>query len=485
MVASFSDLVASWSKKQKAASDELISRGSLRHLTHKGQRAFYDFYWNNENIVELGIYTSRKFGKTALLAILGIEECLKNPDTIVKHVLPTLKNSREVLSIVMEEILSIFPSHLRPKEMKSTQSWHFHNGSMYQLGGCHSDSIDSMRGPKCHKFFMDEVAFFDARIYEFAIKSVFAPQQTLVKNPRRCFATTPPESPDHPFLCLTMPNIIAKQAFFKYNIYDNPMLSPERIEQIKEECGGENSNAWRREYMAELIINVDRQITPEFNKSIHTYSGGAFDKCNKAERFEWFIAADLGVTDMTAILLGYYDWIENQLVVVSESTLLGGGAQLFMDEYDMLRNKTAGYLKETDDMRVVIDAFEQLRAVFSKDYGVVFNRPTKRKLTDSVGFLRHHLDRNRIVIHESCEHLINQLALGMWKESTGDIKDFERTPALGHMDSLMSLIYMLRMVRWQSRPGSKDTSITLGIPSNSGKETTNPRLNLFKKLKDK
>src|SRR5690606_32964085 len=79
--------------------------------------------------------------------------------------------------------------------------------------------------------------------------------------------STPPESPAHPFVEF-IGRAQKENSYVHFTIFDNPMLSKEQIDDIINEYeGGTNNIDFRREYMAEVIIDERRALVPEWKDS--------------------------------------------------------------------------------------------------------------------------------------------------------------------------------------------------------------------------
>lgn len=448
-----------WSRKQFEASYELIRRGKFRHLLHSGQQSFYDYYVENPQAKEMALYTTRKFGKSYLLCVLGIKRCLDFPGQIVRHVLPSLKGAREVLYPIMNEIIPLLPPELRPRLFKSMFKFVFKNGSEYMLGGAAPDSLEGSRGPKCHLLLPDEIGFWDIASYEEALKSVFYPQMSLIEDARTVFATTPPESPDHPFVAETLPPVMAKGAFFKYTVYENPLMTPQLIQDAIDRCGGVESNSFRREYLAELVTDDSLRVIPEFKRSVHTVDEkpSRRDFFGGSQAYVGYTAMDTGVgqMDFTGLLFGYLDHNRQKIVVLGEKRLVTPSIeQTAMAWTEGLQE----HLPFVIDNIGTIDTWAQVANELRGRYGLKFGAPRKTRVEEAMAYLRNCFENNKIEILSSCSNLIFELENGMWKKSR---TDFERTEKVGHMDLTMALYYMLRSVNWKRRPGLATNNFAL------------------------
>jgi hypothetical protein len=455
-------MIEGWSEEKFAKHTELVRRGKLTHILHAKQREVIKFMKDNPKVQDIAIYSSRRFGKSFMLCVYGIEHCLQNPTAVVRHCLPSLKNAKDVCVPLMDELMKYIPDELRPIYYASTGTYKFHNGATYILCGAHRDSLDGSRGNRCTLLMFDECAFFDSGSYSFAMDSVFLPQQTLVKNPVRLYATTPAVSPDHPFVKITMPLIQATGAWFHYTIYDSPLITPERIEEIKNRLG-ENSSAWRREYMAELIADASLRVTPEFNRASHVTNllPETEDAFGKKTRYVGYLIGDFGVgnQDLTAILAAIFDHDKQQIIVVGEKLLFKPTADTFVDAWNEMK---AEHLAECSEIKARLDAFESLKHTLRVQYSLQFNNPQKGKITDNVAFLRSCLENNKLLVHESCVNFIQQLELGIWDDNH---KEFSRSDSLGHLDLVAAGVYLARAVDFRLRPGQSSNNIKLGMAS--------------------
>lgn len=453
-------LFSDWTREQKLMSDELIKRGKIRHILAGKQREFYDliqekFPENNEFF----LYSSRKVGKTFLLCLLALEHCWSAPHRIVRHVFPTFKLAKETVYAIMGELYGLIPASRRPVLRRSEGAWFFPNGSQYRLGGADPGSIDNNRGPFCTMILGDEMCFWDSKVYIELLESALMPQTTNVTNPIFIYASTPPYSPDHPSLLLTMPKIQATGCYLHATIYDNPMISPEKIEKIIEKYGGKDSNRFRREYMAELVTDATKRVVPEFNRELHVVEElpPAINEFDLSEIYNGYRVGDYGVgeQDLTGILGAVFDHNAQQIVVCSEKLLF----KPVIDEFVKSWNEVEEELKDCKEITSVLDAFQQLKVTLRRQNGLDFLNPRKGKVAEQIAFVRQCFESDKIRIHSSCKKLIQQLESGIWKENN---KEFERSDTLGHLDLLVCLVYMVRRINWKDRPDQERININLG-----------------------
>lgn len=449
-----------WTPEQQAKSDELVRRGKVRHLMNSLQRTFYDMiqskYPANRDFF---IFSSRKVGKSYTLGLLAIEHCLAKPNQLVRHIFPTMKLSKETMFTIMSEILPLIPEDVRPVLRRSEGAWYFKNGSQYRLGGADPQSMDNNRGPFCTMLLGDEMCFWDANIYQELLKSTLLPQMSLVDNPIRIYASTPPQNINHPSITDTIPAIKNAGCFMKATIYENPMLTPEKIQKIIEDVGGVHTNAFRREYMAELIVDNKLLVCPEFNLETHITNclPPTRNEFDHKQVYVGYRAGDFGVgeKDLTGILGAIYDHNEQVVYITQERLIYKPVIDTFKLQWDDVEEN----LEECVELVSTLDAFEQLKVTLRRQEGLDFKNPRKGKVTDQITYVRQLFESNKIKVHSSCTNLIEQLSKGIWKENG---KEFSRSETLGHLDLLACLVYLVRSIEWKRRPLENRVNFTLG-----------------------
>lgn len=457
-----------YTPKERAISDALCRKGSLRHLLNHKQREFYDAYHANKH-KDLGLYTSRKCGKTFVIVCIYMEHCYLYPNQIMKIVLSTLKMAKDVIYPIYNELRGILPKGCLPKLIKSETAFEFNNKSRLLLGGGHPDNIENSRGPLAHGIALDEIASWDGDV-SYALNSILFPQLTTTKG-RVIYATTPPANMDCHYLNEIHPKLLKTNSIVTFNIYENPLLDKEDIRLIIERSGGVDSPSFKREYLCELIPRNDLRLTPNFYKHLHTFpvdnpppNYADFGDGKLPVFYTTFVTGDVGAKDWTVLLAGYYDHVKNKLVILDEwvdgqDGHEKGNARHLVEKanefkYDLLRP----YMFDSMDYKehhVSVDMFAMLKSQLELEYNFSFFMPLKRKVEDSILYLCSCLESEKIVISEKCKNLIWELQNAQWKDNDGRLT-IERMINLSHADLIMSLIYMLRLVNWGQIPGAKN-----------------------------
>lgn len=447
-------------EKQRAISDELCRRGSIRHLLTSPQKKLYDIFKSNV-FNEVGLYSARKMGKSFASFLIAFEFCWANPGALVRIILPELKQGRDIYTPIYQELIDILPTDLMPVHMKSETAFVFQNGAQIRIGGSAPQNIESSRGPRCDLLFLDEVAAFEERNYDYATRSVLFPQLTTTKG-KIVYLTTPARSPSHPWIVDTMPILISKGALVTATIDDNPLLDDEGRAIIVERYGSVDNPNYRREYLCELIADDDWKIVPEFNRS-HVVDEDALpqekDTFGLYTPYIGYQALDYGEVDLSALLSAVYDHNTQTLYVIDEWIDNGSPEKVV----DQLQYSTAHVLYKCCQVETVMDVMPHMAGVFRRNYGLTFNLPSKGRLEDQVSLLRSSFERGKLKIHSNCKGLIAQLETGVWDSNK---KQFERT-SKGHSDAIAALAYLVKFVKWNRRPGlSGNENIQIGMQEN-------------------
>jgi PBSX family phage terminase large subunit len=433
------------SAEKKVISDELVRRGSIQHLLSNPQKKFYEIF-NNRAIKSLGFFGTRRMGKSYSTLLFCFDYCVRNPRTIVRVVLPFLKMVKAIYEPIMSELYDSWPTELWPNYLKSESKLIFANGSMIVFGGAAKDQVDSNRGSRSDLIVIDEAAACDNESMPYLIESILRPQLATSDDGRMIFTATPARTPDHHFMKNIYPTLLSKGHLVVATIDDNNLLSDEQKKAIEESYGGRSSPAFRREFLGELIVDDSFMLCPEFNQVEHVISELPPQTDNFGNQIvcQAVIAVDVGLVDDTAIITGYYNPTIDKFIVTSEylnnGMTLSQIAELIKERYDPIE---ANPLFNGPDM--VIDVFDIASHSLRHDNKLVFRRPKKAKIEESINFLRDCFKNEKILIHNSCKGLIEQLKNCIWKENR---KDVERSDELGHADAIFALLYGLREVRW-------------------------------------
>ena len=76
------------------------------------------------------------------------------------------------------------------------------------------------------------------------------------------------------------------------------------LQTFMKASGGEDSTTWKREYLCQFITDENTQLTPEWDDRL--IQPVILDSYYKY--YHKYVSMDLGTTDFTAALYGYYNF---------------------------------------------------------------------------------------------------------------------------------------------------------------------------------
>lgn len=449
------------SKKEALAI--LWSRGVLKWKLHEVQKKMYDsiVQYNREVTT---ITSSRRLGKSFLLCILAIEQCLKEPESVVKYLCPQQDMVKTIIKPIIRDILKDCPSELRPEYKTNDKMYLFPNGSQIQIAGTDGGHHESLRGGKAHLWIVDEAGFCDHLKY--IVNSILAPT-TDTTGGRGILASTPSPQPDHEFIVdFVQPSEMAGE-LIKYTIYDNPMMTPEKIQKIIDRYPlKENDPDFRREYLCEVVIDTNSAVFPEFTPEVQK-------KCVKEwikpPYYDAYVSMDIGFNDLTVVLFAYYDF--KNAVTVIEDEYYVSGPQLRTDVLaNEIRKKEEQYYTDVlsgEFRKPYLRVADNNNLILLNDLYIRHNIhfiPTLKDNKDAaLNQVRMKLHAGKIIIHPRCRVLIHHLKNATWNKQR---TKYNQSPAAtlinedgsttyippGHYDSADGLCYLIRNIQENRNP---------------------------------
>lgn len=434
----------------REARHKLWRKGNITYLLDANQKGIYDSLIDNPNRT-LVLNCSRRLGKTYLMCVIAVETCLKSPNTIVKFVAPTQKMIKTILRPVMREIIKDAPTELRPQYKTNDQMYKFgHNNSEIQIAGTDSGHIDSLRGGTSHLCLIDEAG--GCTDLKYAVKSVLLPTMTTTKG-KIIIASTPPPTPDHDFIEYVR-NAEYRKTLIHRTIYDNPRLTQEQLESIIKEYemdGGIDSIEFRREYLAEIIVNTEMAVIPEFTKEVEDET---IREWPRPPYYDIYTAMDIGFKDLTFVLFAYYDFV-NKKIVVEDELLLNGPKLTTKILAESIKQKEetlwidpinekpiTPFLRVCDNNLIVINDLQRL-------HSLTFIPTEKKDADGALNQLRIMIGNQSVIINPKCVNLIRHVKNGIWNKKK---TSFIRSPDNGHYDGIDALKYLVRNILLSKNP---------------------------------
>lgn len=453
-------------ERRKAAIEACWRAGDLEAVAmagkplHPGQRellaAFKEF--KGRTFV---VNTSRRWGKSIWSVTLAAEAALSGKRVLLAA--DTQKHIRDIVQPHMDMLLTTCPEDIRPRWDNLASAYRFGKKGTIRLVGLDAGQADRARGTAEDLVVIDEAGF--AAELEYFVNSVVLP--TLITTGGKLVAiSTPSVSVGHYFRDMCQ---AAKTtgSYNERNIYDACLpqghLKPSRVEEFKEDYDrryGPDSTPWRREYMCEFVTEAERAVIPEFTR----HRSSVVLEHERPEFFEPYVAIDMGYSDLTVALFGYWDFRAGMLIIEDEAIARQAVP------YDIA--KTVGKKEEelwpTASVRVqrFVDAPPIILAEFNMHHALKVSAITKRKAGDkpfkeaALANLRESIQDHTIRIHPRCKTLIAHLEAAIWNASRSSYERprenvFSGDTPLGHFDALDAAIYLNWMVAKHRDPYPK------------------------------
>lgn len=428
----------------------LWHQGIVHWLLKPVQKDLYDSYLNcKEKIVVWNC--ARRLGKSYALCVIAIEVCLKNSNSLVKYCCAKQKDAKGIIRPLIREIIESCPPELKPEFKTQEGAWVFPNGSRIELVGLDGGRAESVRGGSAHLGIIDEAGLVSDLPY--IITSIILPTTATTKG-KIILASTPPKSPNHPFITRYLNKARIEGNLITKTIYDNPNIDEDEFNICVRESGGIDSVDFRREYQCEIIKDENYAIVPEFNAELKIK---LVKEWPRAIFYDSYVGMDIGMKDLTVVLFGWYDFIKAKLIIEDEyvvngqkfnTSILAEGIK--KKEAENFTDKVTGeqripYLRVSDNNLIVIKDLWDL-------HGLRFIPTRKDDAEAALNKVRIMLQNEDIIIHPRCITLITHLESGIYNKSK---TSFERSADNGHFDAIDSLKYLVRNIQVNRNPYPK------------------------------
>lgn len=401
--------------------------GDLSYKLHEKQLEVHDSLQGDWD--EALFFISRQFGKTYLGVVIAIAHCLKNPGCIVRIAAPSMKQANDIVNDAFKPICEDAPEGLIEPQ-KSILRWKV-GSSEVRVGSLAAAHVDSLRGGNASLIICEEGGFVSSDEYQYAFRSVLVPQITNTKG-KIIHITTPSQEPDHFIHSDVLKRCESRGTLFRYNVYDNPMITPEQIQSFKNLVGGEHTVEWRREYLCEVVRDASVVCIPAMKSSvicpIPVHSGGIA-----------YCVGDIGgVRDKSVFHYSMYDTATRKIQVFKE---------LVFDPNTPTSEMVAAlksYEREANitNVKRYLDAPGQLIIDISSSHDFQINMMLKDEWKATLNLLNIFISNELIQIDRSLHFTIKSL----WSATFNSQKtDFNRTKELGHMDAIASLMYTVKV----------------------------------------
>ena len=254
----------------------------------------------------------------------------------------------------------------------------------------------------------------------------------------------------------------AKQtdSYWHATVYDAGYSESEIAEAMREVgIDGKDSARFKREFMAEFIRDESAVIVPEFDQLRHVQ---VLERPVYYRELYKASGADLGVADKTVALFAYYDFPKGKIVIQREFALSGADVRtdIFADHYRNAVRELGWDLNTSRVQHWSDNSNLMLLNDLAQLHDVHINATDKEQKAEWLNKVRILFGSGRILVDPSCKLLIATLHGAFWKDALK--KDYGRSVALGHMDALDALIYMVRNIRTEVNPFPVNYNLAAG-----------------------
>lgn len=429
---------------------ELWRRGELSWKLDPVQKEMHRRFYNDGFKTNTWLL-ARRSGKTYVLCVLALEQCIKNPNSIVKFVSPTKLQVNNNVRPIFKFLLQDCPEDVRPELKTKDYIYYFPNGSEIQLAGTDNQHAEKLRGGDSHICIVDEAG--SCNDLENIVKSILLPT-TLITRGKLILASTPPTDEVHDFNKF-IEEAELKGSLIKKTVFDNPRISKEQLDELIQELGGLNTNAARRELLCEIVKDSATSVIPEATDELYKE---IVKEWPRPPFFDAYESMDLGFNDLTVILFGYYDFRAAKIIIEDEYVINGQHLHLDklvnkIDETEARHwtnpqtNEIKRPLERVSDIDYIV--LNEIRRISNNR--IIFKAAKKDNNEAAINTLRVLLAKKQIIINPRCTTLLRHLKNVKWK-SVNNKEKFARSPDDGHYDAVDALKYFVRTVNFNKNP---------------------------------
>lgn len=398
----------------------------------------------------------RRFGKSHYFVLRAAQKCLRKPRSRIPYAASTGVSLMQFILPIAREIGDTAPADLRPELVDF--EWRFHNESVVVFQGCEDMAkANRLRGPAADEAVVDEAAFIPVLMY--VVRSVLN-YQLGTTDGMMLVGSTPPETPAHPFTALAA-EAQARGAYMHATIHDSPFVTKAAAAKLCEEAGGVASSAWRREALAEFVVDETRALVPEFSQ--HETEIVVDDYARPFE-YDRYTVSDIGFVDLSATLFASYDFPNAILYVENEHFVERATSKGITTAQQRVEAETwPDPLGPFAHHEVWTDAPSITRADLQEIGGRYHRQVNTKEPEEAVNQLRVNIAK-RIRINKRCTHLIAHLRHGIWNEQR---TSFARSEGLGHFDGVAALMYLWRHIDRNHNPATPfiQSQVTHFVPA--------------------
>jgi len=421
---------------------------------------------------------ARQTGKTFWLATHAVAQCNLNPGFRYKWAAPTQKAVFAILEPTLKLVCAELSERHKPSFDRQQSVWTFPNGSTITAAGCDNGQYDRLRGQTADEYAIDEAGFVDDLEL---VEGVLSPQRSTTGG-IGILTSTPAVSLAHPFRDRFLAAKSINRAIHATMYANTAMSEQQRDDHLSREADARGmsleqfkaSTLFRREYLAEFVGEETRRVTPAWTEEIT-------ERCvldvARPEFFDAYQALDIGYVDGNCVLFGWWDYVNQRLVIEDElhqrqklikdlavewkkkdAALYGVGSwngmlrasKHWIDPPEYLKEQIDGMLPTQPYLRVGDNDHQKLGDL-TLNYGIGIYPTEKTNKHAAIDDLNVAIRQGQILVAPRCEQLRFQLDSLTWNKQRSE---FERTK-YGHGEAIDALVYMWRNINKDLDPRPK------------------------------
>lgn len=365
---------------------------ALNIVLHANQKLIHKCAAKNR-VIKAG----KRFGKTKWALFELCQRAGAMPNGRFWLIAPTYRQAK---SIAWHELNILLPPEIVERSVETELMKKLINGSTIQLIG--ADNPDSLRGPKLDGVIFDEAAYIDEHIYPTIIKG-----QLLGSNGKPsgfAYFISSPNAKGRNWFSSFWDEAKRKEqagdkewAAFYFTIYDNPTLSREDIQDVKD---ANTDDTWNLEYMG-IESMYAGQLYSEFSTEKNV------GECRSTALLH-YRGIDWGIDHPTACLWASVDYTEKKIYIADEFTR---SDLVIAESADMIKTRTGS---KNIEWTVIDPSTAKRNSQTGRSDALEFNRhgiPTVMADNRARGYdiTKMYLKKGALVIHPKCKNLILQL----------------------------------------------------------------------------
>jgi hypothetical protein len=426
--------------------DYLWKTGWPLHLCYSQQRDLSRRFSEHERRVFV-VKCARRFGKSWWACVEALGFALRTPNARILYLAPTAKQVRMIIEPHMHRILADCPASLRPDHRKQDGQWNFANGAILYMAGVDNGNAERLRGIEAHLVVFDEPGSMSD--LEYVAQSIVLPQ-TLTTNGRIVMIGTPPVHPAHDFAQVYCRRAMLDGSLVEKTIHDAKHIAPEIVSEYAKEEGGEDSIAWRREYLVQDVYDSESSIVPEFTR----LESELVEERERPRFARRYVVGDTGFVDLSFWIFAYVDFEKALLVVEDElvftATAASDQAKALAAKERELWGSWGQAANDNGKPQRYADAADLVRVEFPKgEPGYNVAPVNNQDLDATVNALRRATQERRYRIHPQCRQLIAHVKMGTWNRQR---TNFDRVDGYGHFDGVAALMYAVKHASIRTNP---------------------------------